>query len=119
VPLVAVSGLTGAGIDRLMQAVFDAYERWQTRVPTAALNRWLAEAVARHPPPMAPGGRRLRLRYATQSKARPPTFVVFANRPEVLPEAYVRYLQNGLREAFGLQGVPIRIHFRKSDNPYA
>jgi GTP-binding protein len=119
VPIVTVSGLTGAGVDRLLQSVFDVYERWQRRVATAALNRWLAEAVGRHPPPMAPGGRRLRLRYMTQSKARPPTFIVFANRPEAVADAYVRYLQNGLREAFGLDGVPIRMHFRKSDNPYA
>ena len=119
VPLVAVSGLTGAGVERLMQAVVEVYERWQRRVPTAALNRWLAEAVARHPPPSAPGGRRLRLRYMTQSKGRPPTFVLFANRPDALTEAYRRYLQNGLREAFGLDGVPIRIHCRKGDNPYA
>jgi GTPase len=119
VALVTVSGLTGAGVEALMRAVVDTYERWQHRVPTAALNRWLADAVARHPPPAAPGGRRLRLRYMTQSKARPPTFVIFANRPDALTEAYRRYLQNGLREAFDLDGVPIRIHTRKSDNPYA
>jgi GTP-binding protein len=119
VPLVTVSGLTGEGTGRLMAAVTEIHERWRQRLPTAALNRWLEDMVVRHPPPMAPGGRRLRLRYMTQAKARPPTFVIFANRPEALPESYRRYLQNGLREAFDLTGTPIRIHCRKGGNPYA
>ena len=118
VPLIAISGLTGDGIARLMAAVLQVYERWQRRVPTAALNRWLEEALERHPPPLAPGGRRQRLRYMTQSKARPPTFLIFANRPRNVPDAYRRYLQNGLRDAFDLDGVPIRLQFRKTDNPY-
>jgi GTP-binding protein len=119
VPLVTVSGRTGDGVARLMSAVLAVYERWQRRVPTASLNRWLDEMVMRHPPPLAPGGRRLRLRYMTQAKGRPPTFVIFANRPSALAESYQRYLQNGLREAFDLDGVPIRIRLRKSENPYA
>ena len=119
VPLVSVSGRTGDGVARLMSAVLAVYERWQRRVPTASLNRWLEEMVMRHPPPLAPGGRRLRLRYMTQAKGRPPTFVIFANRPSALADSYKRYLQNGLREAFDLDGVPIRIRLRKSENPYA
>ena len=119
VPVVTLSGLTGAGLNRLMPAVVDIYERWQTRVTTAQLNRWLAAMTDRHPPPLGPQGRRIRLRYATQAKARPPTFIIFTNTPEALPDSYSRYLQNGLRETFALEGVPIRIHLRKGKNPYA
>jgi GTP-binding protein len=117
VPLVTLSALTGKGADDLMPAVFDAYERWNARIPTPMLNRWLREAVERHPPP-AVGGRSLRLRYITQAKTRPPGFVIFAPRAEKLPEAYRRYLLNGLRETFQLDGVPLRLHLRKGDNPY-
>ena len=117
VPLVPVSGLTGEGIDRLMEAVLRAHATWNRRVPTAELNRWLAEMVERHPPP-AVSGRRIKLRYLTQPKARPPTFVAFCSRPEALPDAYRRYLVNGLREAFDLPGVPIRLMLSKGDNPY-
>ncbi len=117
VPLVTLSAPQGKGLDALRQAVFRIWEIWNRRLPTAQLNRFLAEAVARHPPP-APGGRRLRLRYMTQPNARPPTFVVFCSRPSELPQAYVRYLINGLRETFDLPGVPIRLHMRKGKNPY-
>jgi GTP-binding protein len=116
-PLVTVSALTGRGLDRLRGAVLEVHETWNRRVPTATLNRWLAEALAAHPPP-APGGRRIKLRYMTQVKARPPSFVAFCSRPEALPEAYARYLVNGLRDAFGLKGVPIRLAWRKGENPY-
>ena len=118
IPVVTLSALTGAGTDRLLPAVFKAYETWNRRVPTAELNRWLAAMVERHPPPLVQG-RRLRLRYMTQPKARPPTFAVFASRSESLPESYLRYLVNGLRETFDLPGVPIRINPRKGKNPYA
>jgi GTP-binding protein len=118
IPLVPVSGLTGAGVDRLLKAVVETYDTWNRRIPTAALNRWLAEAVERHAPP-AVSGRRIRLRYMTQAKARPPTFVAFCSRPEALPDAYRRYLINGLRDSFDLNGVPIRLLLRKGDNPYA
>jgi GTP-binding protein len=91
---------------------------WNRRIGTAPLNRWLADVGERHPPPLA-AGRRNRLRYITQTKARPPTFVLFASRPEELPKSYVRYLVNGLRENFDLPGVPLRLHPRKGDNPYA
>jgi GTP-binding protein len=118
VPVVAVSGLTGPGLDRLMQAVLDAHAVWNKRAPTSALNRWLAEAVAAHPPPAA-SGRRVRLGYLTQPKSRPPTFVLFSSRADAVPDAYRRYLVNGLREAFDLPGTPIRLMLREKRNPYA
>ncbi|WP_137392440.1 ribosome biogenesis GTPase Der [Rhodoligotrophos defluvii] len=117
ISLVPVSGRTGQGVDALIEAAFRAYETWQQRISTARLNRWLAEMVERHPPP-APGGRRIKLRYMTQIKARPPTFIVFCSTPEHLPDSYTRYLVNGLRESFGLWGTPIRLHYRKGENPY-
>jgi len=118
VPLVTCSALTGKGCERIMPAVLDVYDRWNIRIASAALNRWLADAVDIHPPPLA-AGRRVRLRYITQVKARPPTFAAFVNRPNGLPDSYRRYLVNGLREEFGLEGVPIRLHLRKGKNPYA
>jgi GTP-binding protein len=118
VPVVAVSGLTGAGLDRLMQAVVDAHALWNRRVGTSALNRWIAEAVASHPPP-AVSGRRIRLDYITQPKSRPPTFVLFTSRADALPDAYRRYLVNSLRETFDLAGTPIRLTLREKKNPYA
>jgi GTP-binding protein len=118
IPIVTLSALTGEGVDRLMPAVARAYDVWNMRVGTGPLNRWLEQAVERHPPPLVEG-RRLRLRYATQVKARPPTIVMFTTRPTELPEGYRRYLANSMREAFGLDGVPIRIQLRKGKNPYA
>ncbi|MCX7890392.1 MAG: ribosome biogenesis GTPase Der [Rhodobacteraceae bacterium] len=118
-PLVAISGLTGQNLDRLHQAVLDAYAAWNIRVTTGRLNQWLAAMTAAHPPP-APGGRRIRLRYMTQVKTRPPAFVVMTTHADQIPEAYARYLVNGLRDAFGLQGTPIRLTFRDQGekNPY-
>src|SRR5579862_8961801 len=116
--LVAVSGLTGLGLDRLMKAVFAADAVWNKRVPTAALNRWLAAIQEHHPPPVA-AGRRLRLRYMTQVNTRPPSFALFASQPGELPESYRRYLVNALREDFALPGTPIRLMLRKGKNPYA
>jgi GTPase len=118
VPVVAVSGLTGAGLDRLMQAVIDAHAVWNRRVETSALNRWIAAVVAAHPPP-AVSGRRIRLDYITQPKSRPPTFVLFTSRADALPDAYRRYLVNSLRETFDLAGTPIRLALREKKNPYA
>ncbi len=118
VPIVAVSGLTGSGLDRLMQAVIDSHAVWNRRVATNPLNRWLDEAIAAHPPP-AVSGRRLKLNYITQPKSRPPSFVLFCTRADAIPEAYRRYLVNGLREAFALPGTPIRLTFREKKNPYA
>jgi GTPase len=117
VPLVTLSALSGRGLDRLEGAVFAAYERWNRRVPTPHLNRWLTEALERHTPPAA-RGRRIKLRYMTQPSARPPTFVAFCSQPEALPKAYLRYLTNSLRETFDLPGVPIRLKLRKGENPY-
>ena len=119
VPLVTVSAKTGKGLDRLRAAVLKAYEVWNRRVPTAALNRWLKEMVEAHPPP-APSGRRIKLRYMTQAKTRPPGFVVMCSQPEKLPESYSRYLVNALREDFDMPGTPIRLWMRSQadKNPY-
>ena len=117
VALVPVSGLSGRGLDALMPAVFAADAVWNRRVPTAALNRWLAAIQEHHPPPVA-GGRRLRLRYMTQVNTRPPSFALFASKPGELPESYRRYLVNALREDFALPGTPLRLMLRKGDNPY-
>jgi GTPase len=117
VQLVAVSGLTGEGLDRLMQAIIGAYEIWNKRIPTSALNRWFEQAVSAHPPP-AVSGRSLRLNYITQAKSRPPTFVVFCTRADAVPDAYKRYLVNSLRDTFDLLGTPIRIALREKANPY-
>jgi GTPase len=118
IPVVTLSALTGAGLDKLLPVVRRAHEVWNTRLSTATLNRWFEQALARHPPPLV-SGRRLKLRYITQAKARPPTFIVFGTRAERLPEGYQRYLVNGLREAFDLPGTPIRVQLRGTKNPYA
>lgn len=118
IELVPVSGETGAGVPRLMEAVFRTFEAWNRRVPTHALNRWLKAMTERHPPPMVQG-RRLRLRYLTQTKIRPPTFQLFLSRPDALPDDYGRYVVNGLREDFAIPAVPIRLVLRRSDNPFA
>ncbi len=117
-PLVTLSAKTGRGLERLRRAILDAWEVWNRRIPTSKLNRWLAEAVAMHPPP-APGGRRIRLRYVTQAKTRPPTFVVFSPRAAEVPQDYRRYLVQSLREVFDLPGTPIRLNLRATENPYA
>jgi len=118
VPVVAVSGLMGEGIDRLMQAIVDAYAVWNRRVPTSALNRWFEQAIQTNPPP-AVSGRRLKLNYITQTKARPPSFVLFCSRADAIPQSYLRYLTNSLREAFDLPGTPVRITLREKANPFA
>jgi GTP-binding protein len=117
VPVVAVSAITGEGLDRLMQAIVDAFAVWNRRVPTSALNRWFEHAVESHPPP-AVSGRRLRLNYITQAKSRPPSFVLFCTRADALPAAYKRYLVNSLRESFELPGTPIRLTLREKGNPF-
>ncbi|AEM40699.1 ribosome biogenesis GTPase Der [Ketogulonicigenium vulgare] len=118
-PLVTVSARTGRGLDRLHGAIMKAYEMWNRRVTTGQLNRWLLGMTEAHPPP-APGGRRIKMRYATQVKTRPPAFVVMTSHPEHVPESYKRYLTNGLREAFNMPGTPIRLTLRdQSDkNPF-
>jgi GTP-binding protein len=118
VPIVAVSGLMGEGIDRLMKAIEESYAVWNRRVPTASLNRWFEQAVDSNPPP-AVSGRRLKLNYVTQTKARPPSFVVFCSRADAVPESYLRYLVNSLRAFFDLPGTPVRITLREKANPFA
>ena len=105
VPVVTLSAKQEKGIDKLLEAVLGAMERWNSRIPTAQVNRWLEGAIERNPPP-APSGRRIKIRYATQASARPPTFAIFGNQLSKLPESYIRYLMNGLRESLRPQGRP-------------
>ncbi|MFY0619184.1 ribosome biogenesis GTPase Der [Shimia sp.] len=118
-PLITVSAKTGRGLDRLHDAILTAYDTWNQRVPTSHLNRWLVEMLQQHPPP-APQGKRIKLRYMTQAKTRPPGFVVMCSHPDKLPESYSRYLVNGLRETFDMPGTPIRLFMRGQgdQNPY-
>ncbi len=118
-PMVTVSAKTGKGLDRLHDAIMKAYDVWNRRISTARLNQWLGAMTEAHPPP-APGGRRIKLRYMTQVKTRPPAFVVMTNHADLLPESYSRYLVNGLRADFDMPGTPIRLTFRShaEKNPY-
>jgi GTP-binding protein len=117
-PVMPVSGATGEGVERLMEAIFRVHEIWNKRISTARLNRWLAATLEQTPPP-AVAGRRIKIRYMTQLRARPPYFILFGNQLAALPASYERFLANGLRQAFDLPGVPIRISKKTSDNPYA
>jgi GTP-binding protein len=117
IPVVTLSALTGAGMDRLLPAVRAAHEVWNKRIPTGELNRWFEHALEAHQAPLV-SGRRLKLRYVTQAKARPPTFVVFGTRAEQTPEDYTRYLVNSLRDTFKLPGTPIRLQLRGTKNPF-
>ncbi len=117
VPVLSISGATGKGIDTLVRVAFEQRAIWTNRVSTAKLNRWFEGAVESNPPP-APGGKRIKLRYITQARTRPPTFVVFGSRTDALPGSYERYLVNGMRKELGFQGVPVRLNFRNSRNPY-
>ena len=114
---VPISGQTGYGLDKLMQAIIDTDKVWNRRISTARLNRWLDGTQTQHPPP-AVSGRRLKLKYMTQVKARPPGFMISCTRPDSVPESYIRYLTNGLRNDFDMPGVPIRIHLRAGENPF-
>ncbi|MBT5494267.1 MAG: ribosome biogenesis GTPase Der [Alphaproteobacteria bacterium] len=118
VPVVHISALHRRNLDKLLDAVFDVYDIWNKRVATSPLNDWLAAMTEAHPPPLA-RGRRIRIRYMTQIKTRPPTFALWVSQPTELSDAYLRYLENGLREDFGLPGVPLRLQMRKGRNPYA
>ena len=117
--MVAVSAKTGKGVDKLAEAILRAHAVWNRRITTAQLNRWLMGMLEAHPPP-APGGRRIRMRYATQVKTRPPGFIVMTSHPDLVPESYNRYLVNGLRAAFDMPGTPIRLTLRdqSSKNPF-
>jgi GTP-binding protein len=117
ITLVPLSAETGEGVGKLFPAIRATYEKWNLRVPTSALNRWFEDALERFPPPLVEG-RRLKLRYITQVKARPPSFALFGTRAEQVPDTYLRYLVNSLREAFEMPGVPIRIMLRGTENPY-
>jgi GTP-binding protein len=116
-PLIAISARSGEGVNRLLPAVLEADRAWNTHISTSALNRFLESALARHAPP-AVKGRRVRIRYMTQPKVRPPTFALFGNQLTALPDAYLRYLTNGMREAFNLEGTPIRMRLRGGKNPF-
>jgi len=118
VPLLAVSARTGKGLDDMLRAAFDIREAWSRRVPTSVLNRWFDDALAANPPP-APGGKRIKLRYITQARVRPPTFVVFGTKLDALPTSYERYLVNGIRKSLGFEAVPIRLNLRSPKNPFA
>ncbi len=117
VPMIFLSALQGKGVNRLIPAIKETSERWNRRIETPRLNRWLENVVETHPPPVVRGGR-IRLRYVTQPTARPPTFIFFGTRVSDLPEAYQRYLANRIRKDFDLPGIPIRVRFRSRKNPY-
>jgi GTP-binding protein len=117
VPMVTMSALEGTNLDRLMQEVLAVDEKWNKRISTSRLNRWLEGALEANPPPMVKG-RRIKIRYMTQARTRPPTFALFASQAERLPDTYVRYLANGLRKTFGFSGVPLRLHVRGGENPF-
>ena len=118
VPLVPISALHGQRISNLIKEAFGIYQRWNMRLSTSRVNRWLEGMLEAHPPPLVQG-RRLRIRYATQVKTRPPSFALFVSRPADFPDHYMRYLAAGLRQDFGMEGVPIRLMMRKGNNPYA
>ena len=118
VPLLSVSARTGKGLDDVLRAAFEIRETWSKRVSTGLLNRWFDSALEANPPP-APGGKRIKLRYITQAKTRPPGFVLFGTRLDMLPESYRRYLVNGIRRELGFQAVPIRLTLRSAKNPFA
>ena len=113
----AVSARTGEGLDKLMQAVFDVYAVWNSRISTGRLNRWLMNMTEQTPPPLSATKRPIPLKYITQAKTRPPTFALFSSNPEKLPESYLRYLIKGLAQDIKIEGVPIRILMRKAKNP--
>jgi len=116
-PVLTISGATGKGIDQLMKVAFESREAWSKRVSTGQLNRWFEAAVEKNPPP-APGGKRIKLRYLTQAKTRPPGFVLFGTRVDQLPESYRRYLVNGIRRDLGFGAVPVRLTLRAPKNPF-
>ena len=117
-PVIAVSAKTGKGLDQMIAAAFELRETWSKRVSTSALNRWFDDALEANPPP-APGGKRIKLRYITQAGTRPPRFVVFGSRLDMLPTSYERYLVNGIRRELGFGAVPVRVVLKASKNPYA
>ena len=119
VPTVTISALKKKGLDKLLSAVIKVYERWNVRIPTAPLNKWFRDVQDQNPAPLGKNKRRIKLKYITQAKTRPPSFYIFSSNPEGLPQSYLRFLTNQLRDTFNLRGIPIRINVRKADNPYA
>ena len=119
IPTVTISALKKKGLDKLLSAVIKVYERWNVRIPTAPLNNWFNDVQEQNPAPLGKNKRRIKLKYITQAKTRPPSFYIFSSNPEGLPDSYLRYLTNQLRDTFNLRGIPIRINVRKKDNPYA
>lgn len=119
VPTVTISALKKEGLDKLMKAVLKVYERWNMRIPTAPLNKWFSDVQEQNPAPLGKNKRRIKLKYITQAKTRPPAFYIFSSNAEGLPESYLRYLVNSLRQTFNLGGIPMRVTVRKADNPYA
>ena len=119
VPTVTISAIKKQGLDKLLSAVIKVYERWNMRIPTSPLNQWFRDVQEMNPAPLGKNKRRIKLKYITQAKTRPPSFYIFSSNPEGLPDSYLRYLTNQLRETFNLKGVPLRITVRKTDNPYA
>ncbi|MBP5352724.1 MAG: ribosome biogenesis GTPase Der [Alphaproteobacteria bacterium] len=119
VPTVTISALKKEGLDKLMRALLKVYERWNLRIPTAPLNKWFADVQQQNPAPLGKNKRRIKLKYITQAKTRPPSFYIFSSNPEGLPESYLRYLINSLRATFNMGGIPLRLTVRKADNPYA
>ena len=119
VPTVTISALKKRGLDKLLSAVIKVYERWNVRIPTAPLNQWFRDVQEQNPAPLGKNKRRIKLKYITQAKTRPPSFYIFSSNPEGLPDSYLRYLTNQLRDTFNLHGIPLRFTVRKADNPYA
>jgi len=119
VPTVTISALKKEGLDKLMSAILKVYNRWNMRIPTAPLNKWFADVQEQNPAPLGKNKRRIKLKYITQAKTRPPSFYIFSSNPEGLPESYLRYLINSLRSTFNMGGIPMRVTVRKADNPYA
>lgn len=118
VKLITLSAISGENVEKVIKSALEAYNIWNKRIATSKLNNWLREAESKHLPPLAKNKRRIRLKYITQGNTRPPTFTIFVNKPEDLPESYRRYIENALRDDFNMPGVPMRLMFRKSDNPY-
>ncbi|MFI3241787.1 MAG: ribosome biogenesis GTPase Der [Alphaproteobacteria bacterium] len=116
---ITISALKKEGLDKLMNSVLSVYKKWNFRIPTAKLNQWFAEMIDNYPPPLGKNKRRIKLKFITQAKTRPPTFFIFSSNPEGLPESYLRYVTNGLRQTFNLYGTPLRVNIRKGKNPYA
>ena len=117
-PIIYISAINGHHVNQMMQAALDIYHNWNIRIPTRKLNNWLSEKVSAHPLPLGSNSRRVKIKYITQYNVRPPAFVLFSNLPEDISDSYIRYLSNDLKSSFGLKGVPVRLHAKKTDNPY-